>query len=72
MKYTEDGDRIILEMSQDDYQQLLMMVGYGLGSVRRNGNEDLYWDWLKFINEMNAGNPGFKPYKIPATTRVNP
>lgn len=66
MKYTENGDRITLEMSRDDFERLLMMTGFATGAAK--GTREFYM-WIKLVNDMNATNPHFTPYEIPAEFR---
>jgi len=63
--FREEGDRVTLEMSRDDYEQLLLILGFQEGSVLRTGDERTFYRWLEFINRLNAGNPRFTPYEIP-------
>ena len=65
MKYTENGGAITLEMSFDDYQTLLMMLGSAVGSVSQRRDPIRFWRWIDFTNRMNTGNPNFTPYDIP-------
>jgi len=65
MKYTEHGDTITLEMSRDDYEGLLLMLGFAAGAASRKGELHTYWRWIDFVNRLNDGNPRFTPYEIP-------
>lgn len=64
MKYTQQGDRVTVEMARDEYETLMLIVGAGVGSQRRR-NRGVFYRWLEFTNEMNAGNPDYRPYEIP-------
>ena len=64
MKYSEQGDRVTLEMLREEFETLLMIAGTGIGAASK-GNRALFWRWLDFINQLNTGNPHFTPYEIP-------
>jgi hypothetical protein len=65
--YTREGDTITLEMSLDDYERLLIMLGTALGVC--HNDRPLFWRWVDFANRLNTGNPGFQPYEIPEEFR---
>lgn len=69
MTYTQQGDRVTLEMTRDDYERLLIMIGFACGAALRNGDRSQLYRWLEFANDMNAGNPAFLPYEIPEEFR---
>jgi hypothetical protein len=67
MTYTQEGDRVTIEMTRDDYDTLLMILGAGLNAIySKEGDKRMYYSWLRFINELNNGNPNFVPYEIPS------
>lgn len=63
--YTRQGDQVTLEMSGDDFDQLLMILGYAAGSAHRDRELLTFYAWLDFTNRLNATNPSFTPYEIP-------
>jgi hypothetical protein len=65
MTYTQQGERVTLEMTRDDYDRLMIMLGYACGASRARSEISLFWSWLRFTNELNNGNPNFTPYEIP-------
>jgi hypothetical protein len=65
MKYTRDGDRITLEMTVDDYSSLMVMMGMVLGLTYSGSDRKMARECTRFVNEMNADNPAYKPYAIP-------
>jgi hypothetical protein len=65
MKYTEDGDRVTLEMDREDYNMLLLMLGYATGAASKEHNQAKFWRLIDFVNRLNADNPNFRPYEIP-------
>lgn len=64
MTHTRKGDTVTLEMTVDDWENLLLMIGSAAGSVY-NHDKVLFWHWIRFANEINQGNPRFTPYEIP-------
>jgi NADPH-dependent glutamate synthase beta subunit-like oxidoreductase len=67
MTNTQEGDRVTIEMTRDDYDTLLIILGAGLSAIySKEGDNRTYNSWLRFINELNNGNPNFTPYEIPS------
>ena len=64
MSYRRDGDTIKLELTADDYDSLLIALGYA--TSRYQVGTRLFWRWLALANRINEGNPSFTPYEIPA------
>lgn len=65
--YTKTGDRITLEMSVDDYDNLLLNLGYQAGRLSPAEEDDAgFYRSIAFVNELNRTNPNFTPYQIPA------
>lgn len=61
--YSKDGDFVVLRMTREDYERLLMAMGYSRG---------LFTDtraFLLFVNRINEGNPSFSPYQLPERDR---
>lgn len=65
MTYSKQDDRITLEMTGDDFDCLLIMLGAAIGSALRAGRKDMAYLWLEFTNKLNNGNSEFTPYEIP-------
>lgn len=78
MTYREVDDTVTLEMTRDDYEQLLHMLGFALGGAFRGRDdgqffrqtirqlsEPIFYRWVDFVNRLNTGNPRFQPYEIP-------
>jgi hypothetical protein len=64
--YTQQGDKVTLEMTRENFEQLTFILGTALGNVTKQaGTGELFWNWLRFVNELNTGNPNFTPYEIP-------
>jgi hypothetical protein len=62
MTYREDGPRITLEMSIEEWEELVIMTGFAAGASR---DRDMFWRWIDFANRLNATNARFKPYELP-------
>lgn len=65
MQYSKSGDTVRLEMAQEDYAQMLQMLGCAAGMAHRAGDTRTFYAWIDFVNRLNAGNPDFRPYEIP-------
>lgn len=65
MTYTKNGDKVTLEMTADDYNALLIMLGYAAGSAEKDGEHGRRREMQRFFNEMNRTNPNFTPYEVP-------
>jgi len=66
MTYTLQGERVTLEMTRDQFARLTIMMGFALGQCLRTDDRKMFYRWLQFINDLNATNPNFTPYEIPA------
>jgi hypothetical protein len=71
MSYSEKDGQVILTMSREDYDKLLMLVGLGTGIVRRNSgmsaaHSKLLDHCTAFMNRLNQGNPHYTPYQVEA------
>ena len=62
MSWKREGDRVTVDMSIDDWEILLMRLGFSIGATHASG-----WDRevIGFVNRLNDGNPGFAPYVMP-------
>ena len=82
MTYTEDENRNVrLEMTLDDYLNLLFYLGIALGATLDHAGEGVGLNLLRFVNALNRGNPRFVPYldppmpgeqRQPATSAMEP
>jgi len=65
---TIQGDRVSLDMTRDQYDSLMTMLGFALGAVMAQMDDrELFYSWLRFHNELNNGRPDFIPYEIPGS-----
>jgi hypothetical protein len=61
--FTRQNDRIIIDISEDEFDSLLIALGYAIGA--RSTHEPLPYGWLRLANSINEGNPNWTPYKLP-------
>ncbi len=65
MSYREENDSVILTMSREDYERLLMRLGMAAGHLSREGYTHAQWQAeLAFMNRLNQGNPNYTPYQV--------
>jgi hypothetical protein len=53
-----------LELSEADYDGLLMMLGYAIGAAMRDDMTTAY-AFLRLANRINKDNPNWTPYADP-------
>jgi len=58
--YREENDQVILTMSREDYQLMLMLLGAGAAGARIVSGKKA----LEFLNRLNQGNPHYTPYQV--------
>lgn len=61
MSYSEKDGQVVLTMSREDYEFLLMCLGIASGWVTEG---EVLKRCLEFVNRLNEGNPNFTPYKV--------
>jgi hypothetical protein len=54
-----------IELTDDEYDVLLMMSGYAAGAADQAGDQPLKWVFVKLANRINKGDPNFRPYAVP-------
>ena len=62
MSYSEENGQVVLKMSREDYDSLLLWLGMAHGSQSRTAA-----DWnrvLSFMNRLNSGNQHYTPYQV--------
>jgi hypothetical protein len=70
MNYSEQDDRITLEMSREDREQMTIILGYAIGAAFYKGDREYAYHIVAFVNRLYAGNPHFQPYEIPEEYRT--
>lgn len=64
MSYSEQDGKVILTLSREDYELLLIALEAATGLALRDGQPSI--PWLELVNRINEGNPNYAPY---VTTR---
>lgn len=59
--YREEDGVVVLRMTRDDYEGLLVALGFALGAS--GPASALRVQILGLVNRLNAGNPNFTPYE---------
>jgi hypothetical protein len=60
MSYREENGQVILSMSREDYDALLIRLGIAAGWA--SDDPQLFWEHIKLLNRLNEGNPHYTPY----------
>ena len=63
MSYREDNDQVVLSMSREDYDLLLVALGSSVGAALQGKGMLGLKVACKLANRINEGNPNFKPYR---------
>ena len=62
MSYREENGQVVLTLSRDDYDRLLLTLGAGsAGMIKHGADLDSIFS---FADRLNEGNPNYRPYKI--------
>jgi hypothetical protein len=62
VSYREENGQVILTMSREDYDYLLIALGIATGhAMKQGGRPD---KCLAFVNRLNSGNPNYTPYQV--------
>ena len=63
MGYSEENGQVVLRMSREDYQMLLIVLGYATGGAIKE-----HWTppnrMFELTNRLNSGNPHYTPYQV--------
>lgn len=70
LTYTLKDNLVTLEMTTEDYEQLLLLLRYAAG--RFYDKRPIFYQLIRFVNDLNATNPNFTPYAIPAEYETPP
>jgi hypothetical protein len=66
MGYSEKDGQVVLTMSREDYERVLIMLGIASGVLDiRHGDLKAC---LELMNRINEGNPHYTPYQVPPET----
>jgi hypothetical protein len=61
MSYREEDGQVVLTMSREDYDLLLVILSL-TEFIRFNGNE--LQGWRELCDRINFGNPNYTPYRV--------
>jgi hypothetical protein len=56
-------DKVVLELSRDDFLRLIMAIGLAGGAAKREGLTEYFRTMIRLANTINQGNPGWTPYE---------
>lgn len=54
-----------VSLSRDEYNQLLLLMGYAIGAAHTQGDMGLHADFIHLANRLNRNNPYWVPYRLP-------
>lgn len=69
MTYNEKDGHIHLDLTQEEYSELLYLLGIATGALENDTGWHGMYRAVEFVNELNRANPGFTPYEIPEEYR---
>ncbi|HEX4275797.1 MAG TPA: hypothetical protein VHZ74_10600 [Bryobacteraceae bacterium] len=64
MSWKREGDRVSIEMNFDDWNMLLIVLGFATGAALEGQFPITSGRILGLVNRLNEGNPDFTPYEI--------
>jgi hypothetical protein len=63
MSYSEKDGQVVLTMSREDYERVLMALGMATGAALRGYGPLAYRILVPLLNRVNEGNPDYTPYQ---------
>jgi hypothetical protein len=70
MNYTQNGERVTLDMSQSEFNELVLILGYAAGAANQEGDRRMFYRLIAFANAVNEQNPNWRRYEIPEEMRA--
>jgi hypothetical protein len=64
--YPEKVNSMQIELTEGQFQTLLLMAGYATGTAFKEGDRPLAYRFIQLCNEINKDNPNYEPYETPA------
>lgn len=64
MSYSEKDNLVILTMSREDYEKVLMCLGSAVGAAIFGRSPLEANTVFELTNRLNAGNPHYTPYQV--------
>jgi hypothetical protein len=68
--YSVLGDEVMIRISVNDYDRLLLMAGFAIGGAFRMEDTQFAYRFVDLVNRINKGNPLFRPYEIPEQAKI--
>ena len=66
MSYQERDGQVVLTMSREDYELLLMALGTATGAALQGKGMLGLKVIVPLLNRLNEGNPNYTPYQVEA------
>ena len=67
IQFKREAGQVTLVMSEGDYDSVLLALA--IAAATALGDKRMFCQWIELVNRLNAGNPQFTPYEIPADHR---
>ena len=65
MSYQKTEAGVVITLTDEQYDELLLMLGYATGAMSNDDpNGWPLYRALRFVNEINDGNPNWMPYEV--------
>jgi hypothetical protein len=66
LSYREENGQVVLTMSREDYERLLLLLGAATAETVRAGGRSFFTldQILALMNRLNQGNPNYTPYQV--------
>jgi hypothetical protein len=64
MSYSESNGQVILTMSREDYERVLMVLGTAAGAAGIGRGVLSMKAVFELTNRLNEGNPHYTPYQV--------
>jgi len=64
MSYHEENGQVVLTMSRDDYDAVLIRLGIAAGYLSQQRDDDAFRRTCALLNRLNEGNPHYIPYEV--------
>lgn len=64
MAYREENGQVILTVSREDYERLLMALGIAAGVAIQGKGVLGTKVMFELVNRLNEGNPHYTPYQV--------
>lgn len=66
MPFLRNGDRVVIDISEDDYGSLMILLGYATGAIGKDKSDAMRLKTsLDLVDRINDGNDRYIPYNYP-------